>query len=363
MSVIRVQIGREEHDSTPQNGRKPSFAVSLSFKHRPKKRLPNNTWGQTIAGMLLLVMPHFDFTPQLLSYFSWPLALGNALLELWVWVKITPPRKTAGFSPCTHLPAFHFGYPFLTHSPPAQTETKSSRARSSSSTPPNPHPRRDQLQLGHGTSRARLLPNPPTQTAEPRKGALSPWIRRATCSDSGVEIAQVDLFTTEPNNMFLPPKAMKLNGHTEAKPSPSRRDESSTKNGMTFCQEPRPRHQPPARTKTKRSAFADPFLWSKNRVMPSLRFKHTRTQKQTHAHTHRHTHTHTHTDTHTHTHTHTHPPTHPPTHPRTPARPPARPPACPPARPRTHAHANAHANAHAHAHPHTHTHTKHSRYD
>ena len=26
------------------------------------------------------------------------------------------PRKTAGFSPCVHLPGFHFGYLFLTHS-------------------------------------------------------------------------------------------------------------------------------------------------------------------------------------------------------------------------------------------------------
>ena len=29
---------------------------------------------------------------------------------------LPPPRKTSGFSPCVHLPGFHFGYLSLTHS-------------------------------------------------------------------------------------------------------------------------------------------------------------------------------------------------------------------------------------------------------
>ena len=36
-------------------------------------------------------------------------------LPMRVWVKISPPG-TAGFGPCFHLPGFHLGYRFLTHS-------------------------------------------------------------------------------------------------------------------------------------------------------------------------------------------------------------------------------------------------------
>ena len=36
-------------------------------------------------------------------------------IHIWVWVK-TKPQGIAGFGPCCHLPGFHFGCIFLTHS-------------------------------------------------------------------------------------------------------------------------------------------------------------------------------------------------------------------------------------------------------
>ena len=35
---------------------------------------------------------------------------GFTTTAMWVWVKF----KQLGFSPCSHLPGFHFGYRFLT---------------------------------------------------------------------------------------------------------------------------------------------------------------------------------------------------------------------------------------------------------
>ena len=39
---------------------------------------------------------------------------GGALR--WVWLKIKQEGQTAGFGPCFHLPGFHFGTGFLSHS-------------------------------------------------------------------------------------------------------------------------------------------------------------------------------------------------------------------------------------------------------
>ena len=34
----------------------------------------------------------------------------------WVWLKIKQEGQTAGFGPCFHLPGFHFGTGFVSHS-------------------------------------------------------------------------------------------------------------------------------------------------------------------------------------------------------------------------------------------------------
>ena len=37
-------------------------------------------------------------------------------VPFWVWLKIKQEGQTAGFGPCFHLPGFHFGTGFLSHS-------------------------------------------------------------------------------------------------------------------------------------------------------------------------------------------------------------------------------------------------------
>ena len=55
--------------------------------------------------------PHLTAKIQVFA----PLPTSNQVMYIWVWVKLNH-QGTTGFSPCFHLPGFHLGYLFLTHS-------------------------------------------------------------------------------------------------------------------------------------------------------------------------------------------------------------------------------------------------------
>ena len=56
------------------------------------------------------------------------LAMAKHKLQIsWVWLKIKE-LGLRGFSLCCHLPGFHFGYPFLTHSQLANLRTRFHKA-------------------------------------------------------------------------------------------------------------------------------------------------------------------------------------------------------------------------------------------